>query len=125
MVDVQRFILYRPINDGDMEIIMIFSSIQNEEAHIGDIINIEQNPNLRSAVRERKFSQIPVEGIGEDVAFPVGDYGLIVAMDSVDSARKFTSSEIMLLELIATNIASAYTAGISIHRTGQDQLTGL
>lgn len=44
--NIQRFILYRPINDTQVEIAMIFSSDPKDKEKVGTIINISENPNL-------------------------------------------------------------------------------
>lgn len=110
LLNIQRFILYRIVNVTEAEILLLFSSHVRESEYVGQIIPIIGNPNLEQAVNTQKLSQVPVPGIGIDVAFPIGRNSLIVGIDNTDGARDFSQKDMVTLTPTALLLATAYNA---------------
>ncbi|MDD5197282.1 MAG: GGDEF domain-containing protein [Candidatus Gracilibacteria bacterium] len=125
ILNIQRFILYRIVNVTEAEILLIFSSCSNEPEYVGQIVPIPGNPNLEQATSTQTLSQVPVPGIGIDVAFPIGRNNLIVGLDNTDGAREFSREDMITMKPTALLLATAYNAGHAIHTAGTDTLTGL
>lgn len=117
-------------DETQAEILLIFSTDENEMESVGQSVSIEENPNLRLAVEQKQLSQIPVPGMGIDAAFPVGQTNirerlLIVGVDNSDSAREFSDDDMAILTPAALMLATAYNAGYAVQSSGRDKLTGL
>lgn len=110
LLNIQRFILYRIVNVTEAEILLLFSSHISESEYVGQIVPIIGNPNLEQAVSTQVLSQVPVPGIGIDVAFPIGRNNLIVGLDNTDEAREFSREDMITIKPTALLLATAYNA---------------
>lgn len=110
LLNIQRFILYRIVNVTEAEILLLFSSHTRETEYIGQIVPIMGNPNLEQAVSTQILSQVPVPGIGIDVAFPIGRNNLVVGIDNTDGAREFSQEDMIIIKPAALLLATAYNA---------------
>lgn len=113
LVKIERLLLYRMTSETEAEILLIFSTDDNETETVGQIVSIEGNPNLKMAVQNKELSQIPVPGMGIDAAFPVGHTNvperlLVVGMDNSKKARKFSEKDMTVLKLTASMLAIGY-----------------
>lgn len=123
ILNIQRIILYK-VSGALAEVILSFWN-PIDTPQVTEISKIYSNPNLFNAVHTGKASNIPRDWAQIDAAFPIWRNGIILGVDTTNSARVFTRSEIIFLEFIAGAIVSAYDAGKAIHKLGVDSLTGL
>lgn len=110
LLNIQRFILYRIVNVTEAEILLLFSSHSDEPEQVGQVVPIIGNPNLEQAVNTQKLSQVPVPGVGIDVAFPTGRNNLVVGIDNTDGAREFSGEDMVIITPVALLLATAYNA---------------